>query len=74
MSNTTGKRIRQSIPWTVTAAAGIAVWLGAMAAMAMAPDERSSAPRMEQPTGLTSVYQDRKSLQTVVVRQTRPLQ
>ena len=73
MSEITRKTIQQATPWICTVAAGFAVWLAAMAAMAMVPEERCAAARVEQPTGLASVYQDPKTLQTVVVRQTRPL-
>lgn len=54
-------------------AGGFAVWLVALAAMAVLPQDRAGTPRVAVPTGLLVLHQDPRTLETVPVRAIRPL-
>lgn len=54
--------------------AAFAIWIAAMGAMVLFPPEPYAASRdVMEPTGLSIVYQDAKTLETVVVRDSRPV-
>jgi hypothetical protein len=70
--NTTRRMTKQLVPWTCLAGA-FAVWLAALAAMAVLPQEHAAAERIGVPTGLLVLHQDPRTLETVPVREVRPL-
>jgi hypothetical protein len=63
---------RRLIPWACIAG-GFAVWLAALAAMTVLPREHGAASRIGEPTGMLVLHQDPRSLQTVPLREVRPL-
>ncbi len=64
------KTIECAIPGACIAA-GFGLWFAAMAAMAALPQGEGPAARVQEPTGLVVLYQDPKTLETVVLRETR---
>jgi len=60
------------VPWACVAGA-FAVWLAAVAAMTVLPQEHAAAERIAVPTGLLVLHQDRHGQHSVPVREVRPL-
>jgi len=60
------------ITWACIAG-GFAVWLAALAAMVVLPQEHAAIERVGVPTGLLVLHQDPRSQHSVLVREVRPL-
>lgn len=68
---------KKYISWCAIAAS-FGVWIAAMAAMAAIPNEHAGArpvegPRVAAVTGVLVLHQDPRTLETVPVREIRPL-
>ena len=73
MTDTIAKSlVKHPITWCYIAG-GFAVWLAAMAAMVVLPQEHAAAERVGVPTGLLVLHQDHRSLRSVSMREVRPL-
>jgi hypothetical protein len=68
----TTRTTKHLIPWACVAGA-FAVWFAALAAMTVLPREHVTAARIGEPTGLLVLHQDPRTLQTVPLREVRPL-
>ncbi|MCC7048877.1 MAG: hypothetical protein IT562_19335 [Alphaproteobacteria bacterium] len=66
------KAARHAVPWTCIAGAFV-VWIAAVGVMAAMPSGRAASSRVGEPTGLLVLHQDPRTLQSVAVREVRPL-
>lgn len=60
------------VPWACVAGA-FGVWLAAVAAMTVLPQDHAAGQRVAVPTGVLVLHHDPRSQHSVAVREVRPL-